>query len=89
MSVLTEAISQKYFGLSERLGFGDQDRSDAEELITLIEEQLAFDPTYRPLRVLLAQALDDLGRLHQAGRANAEADVGSGASCVGISSQSR
>ncbi len=68
MSALTEAMSSKFFGLSERLGFGEQDRSNAEELIALIEAQLALDPGYRPLRVLLTKALEDVGDLHWSGR---------------------
>jgi tetratricopeptide (TPR) repeat protein/predicted Ser/Thr protein kinase len=73
MAALTATLSSKYFGLTDRLGFNESDREDAEQLIALMEEELTTSPGDRRLIVPLARALHDVGSLYQGAGAHAQA----------------
>ncbi len=51
--------------LAPKLGFGEAQRADLEELAARIERQLATEPASRPLRAALAQTLYELASLDQ------------------------
>ncbi|MBL8861074.1 MAG: serine/threonine protein kinase [Planctomycetes bacterium] len=59
-------LARRMTSLGPRLGFGEEQRPELEEVAARVERQLELDPRSRPLRSALAQTLYDLASLDQA-----------------------
>jgi serine/threonine protein kinase/tetratricopeptide (TPR) repeat protein len=74
-SELVDLFAGKFFDFAPRLGFSAELRPELEEILALLERQLASDPASRGLRSELVRALQELGNLDQARNDHAAADA--------------